>query len=253
MPAPPALEAAAAARCFPNDRSFATVLSMLSSTTSFRETGARKIVLGLALCFLIAIAYLLRERLSADLLVIWIRSLGAWAPVVYVLIYVVAAPLFIPGAPITIAGGALFGPVWGTLYSIVGATGGAALAFLIARHLAGDWAERKAGGAVRKLKKGIEEDGWRFVAFTRLVPLFPFNLLNYGFGLTRVKFSHYIVASFLCMMPGAAAYTFVGYAGREAVAGGEGPLLKIGTALGLILFVFMLPRLIFHLKKPTKG
>ena len=223
---------------------------MISLATSFREIGARKIILGLALFFLIAVAYVLRDRMSGALLVNWIRSMGAWAPLVYVLIYLIAAPLFLPGAPITIVGGAIFGPMWGTVYSVVGATGGATLAFLISRHLAGEWAELKARGIVKRLKQGVEEEGWRFVAFTRLVPLFPFNLLNYGFGLTRIKLSHYVAASFFCMIPGAAAYSLIGYAGREAVLGHGWPLLKISTVLGIILFLFMLPRLLRRLKEP---
>jgi uncharacterized membrane protein YdjX (TVP38/TMEM64 family) len=202
---------------------------------------------------LIGIAFFFRARINAALLVDWIQSLGPWAPLVFMLIFLVAPALFIPGAPITIAGGALFGPVWGTVYSIVAATGGAAIAFQISRHLAGDWVERNSGGIVKRLKDGVEEEGWRFVAFTRLVPLFPFNVLNYGFGMTRVKFSHYVVASFLCMIPGAAAYSFIGYAGREAVLGGKWPLLKIGAALGLILFLSMIPRFMFRLKKPEKN
>lgn len=226
---------------------------MTTAETSFRETAARKIVLALALLFLIGGAYVLRERFNAALLVDWIQSLGPWAPAVFMLIFLIAPALFIPGAPITIAGGALFGPVWGTFYSIVAATGGAALAFQISRHLAGDWVERNSGGIVKRLKDGVEEEGWRFVAFTRLVPLFPFNVLNYGFGLTRVKFFHYVVASFFFMMPGAAAYSFIGYAGREAVLGGEWPVLKISAALGLIIFLSMIPRFLFRLKKQNES
>jgi uncharacterized membrane protein YdjX (TVP38/TMEM64 family) len=223
---------------------------MTSAETSFREMGPRRMVLGLALLVFIAAAFVLRERFGAAPLVDWIRSVGPWAPLVYMLVFLIAPALFIPGAPITIAGGALFGPVWGTIYSVVSATAGATLAFQISRHLVGEWAERKAGGIVKRLKDGVEEEGWRFVAFTRLVPLFPFNVLNYGYGLTRVKFSHYVVASFFCMIPGAAAYSLIGYAGREAVLGGDWPLLQISAALGLMFFLSMLPRLVLHLRKP---
>jgi len=226
---------------------------MASAHTSFKETGARKIVLGLALLILIAGAFVLRERFSVAPLVDWIQSVGPWAPIAYMLVFLIAPVLFLPGAPITIAGGALFGPLWGTIYSVFSATAGAALAFQISRHLAGEWAHRKAGGIVKRLKEGVEKEGWRFVAFTRLVPLFPFNVLNYGYGLTRVKFSHYIVASFFCMIPGATAYSLIGYAGREAVLDGDWPLLKISAALGLMLFLSMLPRLVLRVRKPGGG
>ena len=94
--------------------------------------------------------------------------------------------LFLPGSVITLAGGALFGPVWGTFYSLTGATAGAAAAFLVARYLASDWVHRKAGGWTKQLIEGVDKEGWRFVAFVRLVLLFPFNLLNYALGLTRI-------------------------------------------------------------------
>jgi uncharacterized membrane protein YdjX (TVP38/TMEM64 family) len=204
----------------------------------------KRLLLLILLVSLAALAYFLRDYLRIDLLVASIGSLGPWGPIAYILLYLIAPPLFIPGSAITIAGGALFGPVWGTFYTIVGATGGASLAFLIARHLAGDWVEHKTSGILRRLKRGVEEEGWRFVAFTRLVPIFPFNLLNYAFGLTRVKFSHYAIASFFCMLPGAAAYSFIGYAGREAAVGSEGLILKIGAAVGLLLLVFMIPRFV---------
>jgi hypothetical protein len=75
---------------------------------------------------------------------------------------------------------------------------------------------RKAGGRAKQLIDGVEQEGWRFVAFVRLVPLFPFNLLNYALGLTRIPFPAYVIASWLFMLPGAFAYTWLGFAGREA-------------------------------------
>ncbi|MFQ5539894.1 MAG: TVP38/TMEM64 family protein [Candidatus Binatia bacterium] len=212
----------------------------------------KKLLFFLGLLALIGLAYTQRGYLRIDLMVEQIRALGPWGPVAYIILYLIAPPLFIPGSAITLAGGALFGPFWGTLYTIFGATGGASLAFLIGRYLAGDWVENKAKGIMKRLKDGVEKEGWRFVAFTRLVPLFPFNVLNYAFGLTKIRFFHYVVASFFCMLPGAAAYTFIGYAGREAALGGEGLVIIIAAAGGLILFVFMLPRLIEALKGNRK-
>jgi len=156
---------------------------------------------------------------------------------------------FLPGSALTLAGGALFGPVWGTLYNLTGATLGATLAFLVARYLASGWVEKKTGGRLKQLKEGVEGEGWRFVAFVRLVPLFPFNLLNYALGLTRIKLSHYVLATYVCMLPGALAYTYLGYAGREAVAGGEGLIQKGMLALALLALVAFLPRLIGRLRQ----
>ncbi|HHT9145857.1 MAG TPA: VTT domain-containing protein [Candidatus Wunengus sp. YC61] len=154
-----------------------------------------------------------------------------------------------PGSVLTIAGGVLFGPVWGTFYNLTGATIGATMAFLIARYLASDLVSRKTGGRLRQLVEGVEAEGWRFVAFVRLVPLFPFSLLNYALGLTRIRLFHYVVTSYICMLPGAMAYTYLGYAGRNAVAGGEGTIQKVLLGLGLLAFVSFLPRLIKRLRK----
>ena len=76
---------------------------------------------------------------------------------------------------------------------------------MIARHLASDWVAARAGKGLGRLMCGVEEEGWRFVAFVRLVPLFPFNLVNYAFGLTQIRLSRYVVTSLLCMAPGAFA------------------------------------------------
>jgi uncharacterized membrane protein YdjX (TVP38/TMEM64 family)/rhodanese-related sulfurtransferase len=154
---------------------------------------------------------------------------------------------------LTLAGGALFGPVWGTIYNLTGATLGAVLAFLLARYLATDWVQSKirktTGSRVERLMNGVEAEGWRFVAFTRLVPLFPFNLLNYALGLTRIPFGHYVLATGIFMLPGAIAYTYLGYAGREAVAGGEGWIQKGLIALALLATAAFLPRLIGKLRQ----
>ena len=199
----------------------------------------------------IALAILYRDQLDASVLEQWVESAGAAGPLLFILIYTVGTVFFMPGSVLTLAGGALFGPVWGTLYNLTGATLGATLAFLVARYLASDWVEEKTGGRLKQLKDGVEGEGWRFVAFVRLVPLFPFNLLNYALGLTRIKLSHYIIASYLCMLPGAIAYTYLGFALKEAV-GGEGDIkemIQIGVlAVALLAIVAYLPRIIAHFR-----
>jgi uncharacterized membrane protein YdjX (TVP38/TMEM64 family)/rhodanese-related sulfurtransferase len=201
------------------------------------------IVVGIGL----AITY--REQFDATALEEWIQGAGAAGPVLFMLIYALGTVFFLPGSVITLVGGALFGPVLGTFYNLTGATIGAALAFLVARYLASGWVEQKTGGRMKQLKEGVEGEGWRFVAFVRLVPLFPFNLLNYALGLTRIKLAHYIIASYICMLPGAIAYTYLGYAGKEAVAGGEGMIQKGLLALALLAAVAFLPRLIGRLRR----
>jgi rhodanese-related sulfurtransferase/membrane protein DedA with SNARE-associated domain len=148
-----------------------------------------------------------------------------------------------------LAGGALFGPFWGSIWNLAGATLGATFAFIVARYIAGDWVARKAGGLLKRAIAGIDAEGWRFVAFVRLVPLFPFNLSNYVLGLTRIPLHHYVLATLVCMAPGAVAYTWLGYAGRGALAG-ETEAIRYGLlALGLLAAIALLPRLIRRLRR----
>jgi uncharacterized membrane protein YdjX (TVP38/TMEM64 family)/rhodanese-related sulfurtransferase/sulfur relay (sulfurtransferase) complex TusBCD TusD component (DsrE family) len=193
-------------------------------------------------------AYLYRDQLNVVALESWVKNAGALGPLLYIALYASATVLFLPGSLLTLAGGALFGPVWGTLYSLTGATLGATLAFLVARYLAQEWVRQRTGGILKKLLDGVDAEGWKFVAFVRLVPLFPFNLLNYALGLTRIGLVAYIGASFVFMFPGALAYTYLGYAGREAIAGGEGLIQKGLLALALLALVAFLPRLIKRLR-----
>jgi uncharacterized membrane protein YdjX (TVP38/TMEM64 family)/rhodanese-related sulfurtransferase len=197
----------------------------------------------------ISLAYIYREQFDAAALEQWVQNAGLAGPLVFMGIYAIATVFFLPGSVLTLAGGALFGPVMGTFYNLTGATVGAVLAFLVARYLASDWVEQKTGGRLKQLKQGVEGEGWRFVAFVRLVPLFPFNLLNYALGLTRIRLSHYLIATYLFMLPGAIAYTYLGYAGREAVAGSEGLIQKALLALALLAVVAFLPRLIGRLRR----
>ena len=208
-----------------------------------------RLVLFLLLACGIALVIANRERFDAALLEQWIQQAGLAGPIIFMLIYAIGTVLFLPGSVITLAGGALFGPLLGTFLNLTGATLGATLAFLAARYLASDWVEQKTAGRLQQLKQGVENEGWRFVAFVRLVPLFPFNLLNYALGLTRIKLSHYIIASYICMLPGGFAYTYLGYAGREAVAGSEGLIQKAILALALLATVAFLPRLIRQLRR----
>lgn len=196
----------------------------------------------------IAVVALNRDKLDLDLLDAWLADLGILAPVAYVALYAVGTVLFAPGSLFTMAGGALFGPVWGTVLNLTGATIGAGIAFLIARYLAADWVANKTGGRLKRMIQGVEAEGWRFVAFVRLVPLFPFNLTNYALGLTRIPFLSYVVTSFVAMAPGALAYTWLGYAGREALSGDSSAIRYGLLALGLLAAIAVLPRLIKRIR-----
>src|SRR5215813_359593 len=201
--------------------------------------------LALALLLVAVTAWVALHRNQLDLATLDARlaALGPWAPIGYVVLYALGAVAFVPGTLFALAGGALFGPVWGSIFNLTGATVGATLAFLAARYIGGDWVARKAGGLLKRLIDGVDAEGWRFVAFVRLVPLFPFNLSNYVLGLTRISLHEYVIATFLCMVPGAVAYTWLGHAGRAALAG-ETDAIRYGLlALGLLAATAFLPRL----------
>ena len=120
------------------------------------------------------------------------------------------------------AGGALFGPAWGAVLALAGATIGATAGFLAARHLAGDWTRRRIagrGGRIERLADAIDAEGWRAVALLRLVPVLPLSLTDWGLGLTRIPLGTYVATSAVFMAPGAIAYAWLGHAGREAAAG----------------------------------
>ena len=189
-----------------------------------------------------------RELLQTATIERELQRFGGWAPILFLLLYAVATVLFVPGSVLTVTGGALFGPIWGTLWNLSGATLGATLAFVIARYVASEWVAARSGQRLGRLMRGVEEEGWRFVAFVRLVPLFPFNLMNYAFGLTRIGLREYVLASLVCMGPGASAYTYLGYAGREAAFGQAGAIRKAVLALALLAAVAFLPRLVRRVK-----
>jgi uncharacterized membrane protein YdjX (TVP38/TMEM64 family) len=169
----------------------------------------------------------------------WIKSLGALGALVFILIYVVAVVAAIPAAPISVAAAALFGSVWGVIVINIGATLGAALAFIVGRYFARDAVVNWLGQneKFRRLDGLTEEHGAIIVALTRLVPIFPFNLLNYGFGLTRVPFWTYVFWTWLCIIPGTVLYVVGADALLQGVAQGKIPwvlVLAFGVALVLL-------------------
>jgi uncharacterized membrane protein YdjX (TVP38/TMEM64 family) len=143
-------------------------------------------------------AFHLQDYVEEQRLRRFIASFGIWGPIIYLTVWTLAPALFLPGLPITLAGGVLFGPFWGVVYTGLGATLGATLAFLVARYLARDWvAAQLAGTKLGSLDDKVAQHGWKIVAFTRLIPVFPYFLLNYAFGLTRISLGAYVIATFL--------------------------------------------------------
>lgn len=161
-----------------------------------------------------------------DRFVAWVDGLGALAPAAFIAGYAAATLAFIPGAVMTIAAGATFGLVEGVVYVMTGATIGAALAFLLARYAARGAIEQRVAGNARfaAVDRAIGREGWKIVVLLRLSPVFPFNLLNYSLGLTKVRFTDYVLAS-IGMLPGSLLYTWSGVVVGDVIrlAGGGGP------------------------------
>jgi uncharacterized membrane protein YdjX (TVP38/TMEM64 family) len=160
-----------------------------------------------------------------------VSELGPWGPVVFVAGYDVAAVAFVPGSLLTLAAGAVFGLLRGTLYVFVGATLGAAAAFLVARHLARRVVERRLRDDPRlqAIDRAVARQGRKIVFLLRLSPLFPFNLLNYALGLTQVRFADYLVAS-IGMLPGTLLYVYYGKVLGDVAALAAGRTVEKGAA-----------------------
>ena len=153
----------------------------------------------------------------------WVGSVGVWGPVVFMLGYAVAVVVAIPASALTLAAGAIFGVVEGTLYTLVGATLGATAAFWVARYLARGVVERRIEGDARfaAIDRAIAAEGRKIVLLLRLSPAFPFNLLNYALGLTRVRTLDYVVAS-VGMLPGTLLYVYSGKIAGDVAAAAAG-------------------------------
>ena len=176
----------------------------------------------------------------------WVGQLGPWGPVIFIALYIVATVLFVPGSVLTLGAGAVFGVVWGSIYVSIASTLGATCAFLVGRYLARDAIARKIEGNERfaAIDKAVANEGWKIVGLTRLSPVFPFTLLNYAFGLTQVRLGHYMLASWIGMMPGTVMYVYLGSlakaaSGERTRTTGEWVLYGVGLLATVIVTVFV--------------
>jgi uncharacterized membrane protein YdjX (TVP38/TMEM64 family) len=217
-------------------------MSTDEASAATQGRGATILRVGLAIALLGALLFLARQAgsLIPDF-VRWVDDLGFWGPAVFILGYAVATVAFVPGSLLTLAGGAVFGLAKGSLWVFVGASLGAISSFLIARYLARAAIEKRMAGNKRfaAIDRAVGEEGRKIVFLLRLSPVFPFVLLNYGLGLTRVRLVDYVVAC-LGMIPGTLLYTYYGRVlGEVAVlAGGAAPerdtAYWITLAVGLV-------------------
>lgn len=167
----------------------------------------------------------------------WFESLGFWAPLIFILVWIAACVFFLPGLPVTILGALVFGPVKGSIYSSVGSVLGATAAFLVGRYAARSMVEElvRRNKALQRIDDGVEKQGWRMLMITRLVPLFPFNAQNYVYGLTKISLPTYVLVSFIGMLPACIAFNFM----AGSVRTGELRKFLLYLAVGAIVFVIV--------------
>lgn len=187
----------------------------MSESPTGREGGLKwlkPVLVLLTVVALVGVAHALdlQEQLKRTLS--WINGLGPWGPLAYAALYIVSTVAFVPGSFLTVGAGAIFGVLQGSIIASVSATLGATAAFLVGRHFARDWLARRIEGSRRfkALDDAVSQEGWKIVLLTRLSPVFPFTLLNYAFGLTRVSLREYVLASWIGMLPGTVMYVYLG-------------------------------------------
>jgi len=154
----------------------------------------------------------------------WISDLGTLAPVIFVLLYIVVTVLVLPGSILTLGAGVVFGVVRGSIVVSIASTLGATCAFLVGRYLARDWVAAKIEGNEKfsAVDRAVAREGWKIVGLTRLSPIFPFNLLNYAFSITKVSLRDYFFASWIGMIPGTILYVYIGSLAGDLATLGTG-------------------------------
>ncbi|MEQ9232789.1 TVP38/TMEM64 family protein [Coleofasciculus sp. E2-BRE-01] len=184
----------------------------MEQISKYRLNSKLKLILigGLVVFLIIANKHFdIRELLQTALH--WVESLGVLAPIVYIIIYNLATVLFIPGSLLTLKGGCLFGLFWGSIYVTIAAMFGAIFAFLIGRYLSREWVYKQIEHhpKFKAINQAVKTEGWKIVLLTRLSPIFPFNLLNYLFGVTQVSIKDYVLGS-IGMIPATLVYVYIG-------------------------------------------
>ncbi len=207
-----------------------------------------KIVVALIVALLIGGGIYLGQRgfFSTEALLSLLGAYPLAAPLIFMLIYAVAPALFLPSIPLSLAAGFFWGPVWGVLFAITGATAGACVSFFLARYLLHDAVRKRfAAGQWHWLEENVAKHGWKAVAFVRLIPVFPFNVLNYLLGLTPISFGQYLWSSVVFMLPGCIAFVAFGSSLGELILLGSIQGLLAGAAIAagaLVLVAVLKPR-----------
>jgi len=191
-----------------------------------------------------------KNYLTAEALGNFLETAGRWAPVLFMLIYAIGVCLFLPGTLLTGLGAAIFGAYWGFLYVWIGAMLGASAAFFIGRTLGREFAASLIGDRLKKYDDAIERNGFATVLYLRLV-YFPFTPMNFGMGLTKVRFKDYFFGTGLGIIVGTFIFTFfIGTLKEVWASGNWGELIsfKVFFSIGLFIFSFFIPKIIKKIK-----
>lgn len=199
----------------------------------------KKIIFVICVALLGIILYktgILENISDREKITVFINKMGNYGPLVYIVIYMLVTITCISTLPLTLVGGLLFGGVKGVLYTAIGAGFGLALAFVISRYIAREYIEKKFGNteAFKKINAGVEKEGWFILATTRLIPIFPFGIQNYIYGLTSMSFIKYTILSVIFILPGTSVYVLL--AGAVA-SGDKEKALKMSLLASLIFFL----------------
>jgi uncharacterized membrane protein YdjX (TVP38/TMEM64 family) len=206
--------------------------------------------------FIVAAIYIIRFTpvktfLTQTALSHFLERAGMWAPLFFVLVYTLGVCLFVPGSLLTVLGAAIFGAYWGFLYVWIGAMIGSSAAFWIGRTLGREFAASMIGDRLRKYDDAIERNGFATVLYLRLV-YFPFTAMNFGMGLTKVRFWDYFAGTGLGILVGTFIFTFFIGTLKEVWASGQWHQLlsfKVFFSVGLFVFSFFIPKLIKRIRK----
>jgi uncharacterized membrane protein YdjX (TVP38/TMEM64 family) len=188
----------------------------------------------------LTIAWLSRSKLQFDPQLIrnWILSYGLFAPLIYIVIYTVRPLIFFPASILSIAGGLAFGALMGTIYTIIGATLGALLSFIIARKVGKNATKKEWKGNFKKIQVQLDKNGFYYVLFCRFIPVLNFDLISYIAGVSSVRLSAFFFGTLIGIIPGTFAYNFLG----NSLISGSGKVIL--TAVFLFLIIMIIPILI---------
>ncbi len=208
-------------------------------------------ILVLLVIFIITSCLVFKKYWDINLLHYHIKAFGLWAPIVFLLLYMLSTVSLLPAACMSFIGGYIFGFYHGLVLNIIGSALGVSMAFFIGRYLTTDLIKGYLGNKSNAFIANVEKFGWRLIAIFRLTPLVPFDILNFAFGITNIKISQYLCFSTFFMLPGLITYTYLGNLGLELFIG-EPRLVALKSLLGLfigVVLLLVLPKILASIRQ----